>query len=61
MKVVALICDLSRGGAQGVFVNVVNYIYEKGIDIEIVVQSLMEPVYKERLNSMIPITSLELA
>lgn len=59
MKVVALICDLSRGGAQGVFVNVVNYIYEKGIDIEIVVQSLMEPVYKERLNSMIPITSLE--
>ena len=49
MKVVAFICDLSKGGAQGVFVNVVNYLYENRIDVEIVVQSLEDPVYKNKL------------
>lgn len=59
MKIAAFICDLSKGGAQGVFVNIVNYIYEQGIDVEIVVQSLDNPIYRDRLNKMIPITSLD--
>ena len=59
MKVVAFICDLSKGGAQGVFVNVVNYLYENRIDVEIVVQSLEDPVYKNKLNNTIQITSLD--
>ena len=58
MKVTAFICDLSEGGAQGVFVNVVNYIYSKGIDIDIVVQSIKKPIYKNKLNENIKITSL---
>lgn len=58
MKVVAFICDLSKGGAQGVFVNAVNYLYENGINVEIVVQSLEDPVYKYKLNNMIQITDL---
>lgn len=59
MKVVAFICNLSRGGAQGVFVNVINYLHEQGIDVSIVVQSIEDPVYQDRLDKEIPITSLD--
>ncbi len=59
MKVVAFICNLSKGGAQGVFVNVVNYIYKRGIEIDVVVQSMDNPIYMEKLDKKISITSLE--
>lgn len=58
MKVVAFICNLSKGGAQGVFVNVVNYIYKQGIEVEVVVQTIDDPVYKDQLDKDILITSL---
>lgn len=61
MKVVAFICNLSKGGAQGVFVNVVNYIYKQGIEIDVVVQSLDDPVYKDKLDKNISITSLDVS
>lgn len=58
---VAFICNLSKGGAQGVFVNVVNYIYKQGIEIDVVVQSLDDPVYKDKLDKNISITSLDVS
>lgn len=59
MKVVAFISNLSKGGAQGVFVNVVNYIYKQGIEVEIVVQFMEDSVYKDKLDKNILITSLD--
>lgn len=59
MKVVAFICNLSKGGAQGVFVNVVNYIHKQGISVDIVVQSMEDPVYRDMLDKKISITSLD--
>lgn len=58
MKVKAFIFNLSKGGAQGVFVNVVNYFYEQNMDVEIVVQNLNDAVYKDRLKNNIEITNL---
>lgn len=58
MKVVAFICNLSRGGAQGVFVNAVNYIHECGIPVEVVLQSMEDPIYLDKLNKDISVTSL---
>ena len=59
MKVVAFISNLSKGGAQGVFVNVVNYIYKQEIEVHVVVQSMEDPVYKDKLDKNISITSLD--
>lgn len=61
MKVLAFIFNLSKGGAQGVFVNVVNYFYEQGINIEVVVQNLEDAVYKDSLDRCIPIIDLKAA
>lgn len=59
-KIVAFIFDLSVGGAQGVLVNVANHLAKKDdIDIEIVVQNLNNPVYKDELNPDIRITNLQ--
>lgn len=58
MKVAAFIINLSVGGAQGVFVNVVNYLYEHDFDVEVVVQNLDNAVYKEKLNKNINIVNL---
>lgn len=58
MKITAFISDLSKGGAQGVFVSVVNYLYNKGYDLDIVVQNLIDPVYKDKINTKINITNL---
>ena len=58
MKVVAFIGNLSKGGAQGVFVNTINYLYEEGLDISVVVQNLHDAVYKDMLNPKISIASL---
>lgn len=59
MKVAAFIINLSKGGAQGVFVNVVNYLYDVGIDIDIVVQNLDDSVYKKKINPLIHIENLD--
>ncbi len=57
MRVSAFISELSRGGAQGVFINVVNYLYEYGIEIEVVVENLYNPVHKKDLHSKINVVN----
>lgn len=58
MKVTAFIADLSRGGAQGVFVTIVNYLYDHGHDVEVVTQNLNDAVHDKAINPNIKITSL---
>ncbi len=55
MKIVAFIFNLSKGGAQGVFVNVVNYLYEMNYDVTVAVQNLDDPVYQKDLYPEIPV------
>ena len=58
-KVTAFIFNLSKGGAQGVFVTVMNYIADNGYDVEVVVQNLKDDIHKSELRSSITIHSLE--
>lgn len=58
MKITGFIFNLSKGGAQGVFVTMINYFYDNGYDIDVVVQSLDDPVNKEKLRDGIDVTSL---
>lgn len=59
MKITAFIADLSKGGAQGVFVTVVNYLYNHGYEVEIVTQNLEDAIHQKNINADIKITSLE--
>lgn len=58
MKITGFIFDLSKGGAQGVFVTVMNYFCENGYNVDIVTQNLNEEVHVKDINSEIDITSL---
>lgn len=58
MKIALFILDLGPGGAQGVFVNLVNYLYKQHYDIEVVVQKTDGAVYLSEIDAGIPITSL---
>lgn len=59
MKIKAFIFNLSKGGAQGIFVNVVNHLFHSGKDIEVVSQHLRDAVYLEDLDSNINVVNLE--
>ena len=58
MKITGFIFDLSKGGAQGVFVTVMNYFCENGYNVGIVTQNLNDEVHVKDINSEIDITSL---
>lgn len=58
MKITAFIFNLSKGGAQGVFVTVVNYLKKAGFDVEVVVQNLDDAVHAKELHSDIKVVSL---
>ena len=57
-SITAFIFNLSKGGAQGVFVTVMNHYYDNGYNVHVVVQNLDESVYKEELREGIRISSL---
>lgn len=59
MKITGFIFNLSKGGAQGVFTTMINYFYDNGYDVEVVVQSLEDPIYSEKLRSGINVISLD--
>lgn len=59
MKITAFIADLSKGGAQGVFVTVVNYLCDHGHEVEVVTQTLHDAIHQKNINRNIRITSLE--
>ena len=62
IKIVAFIFDLSHGGAQGVLVNVCNYLNSlENVMVEVVVQNLDNPVYKKELDTNIQVTSFEVS
>lgn len=58
-KVTAFIFDLSKGGAQGVFVTVVNYFVDIGYTVEVVVQNLNDDIYRQDLRNNINVISLD--
>ena len=49
-RIGAFIFNLSKGGAQGVFVTVVNYLKQQGFEIEAITQNLDDSVYKDDLD-----------
>ena len=55
----AFIFDLGKGGAQGVFVTLVNYLNDNGYRVETVLQTSENAVHMEELAEGIHITSLE--
>ena len=60
IKIVAFIFDLSHGGAQGVLVNVCNYLNSlDNVIVEVVVQNLNNPIYKKELDPNIQVTSFD--
>lgn len=59
MKITGFINNLSKGGAQGVFVSLMNYFKEKDFDVDIVVQNMDDAIHLSELNDEIRITSLE--
>ena len=60
IKIVAFIFDLSHGGAQGVLVNVCNFLNSlDNVVVEVVVQNLKNAVYKNELSSDIQVTSFD--
>lgn len=60
MKIKAFIFNLSKGGAQGIFVNVVNHLFDSKKEIEVVTQNLNDAVYLDDLNPLIKVTNLNL-
>lgn len=59
MKITAFIFNLSRGGAQGVFVNIVNNLHKANQEIKIVLQDSKNALYMEELQPDIPICDLQ--
>lgn len=60
MKITAFISNLSKGGAQGVFITIVNYIHENmNCEVEVVVENLNDPVNQKFLNPNIKIVDLK--
>ena len=57
--ITAFIFDLSKGGAQGVFVTVMNHFVRKGYHVRIVLQNLKDAIHKDDLNDSIEIQSLD--
>lgn len=57
-KLHAFIFDLGKGGAQGVFVTLVNYLTQCGYDIEVVVQTLNNEVHLNKIDKRIKIYNL---
>ena len=57
-KITAFIFDLSKGGAQGVFVTVMNAFCKYGYSVDVVVQNFNDPVQQNKLDKKIPIYSL---
>lgn len=57
--ITAFIFDLSKGGAQGVFVTVMNYFAREGYKVRVVVQNLNDAVHKDELHDSIEMHSLE--
>ncbi len=60
-RVTAFISHLSKGGAQRVFVNVINYLHRSGMDVKVVVQTLDDAIYKEEIDKEIQIIDLNAA
>lgn len=58
-KVVGFIFDLGKGGAQGVFATIVNYLFEQGMLNEIVVGTLCENDNLIRINDGIIVHELK--
>jgi len=58
-RVVAFISHLSKGGAQRVFVNVINYLHRNGIDVKVVTQTLDDAVYQDEIDKGIEIVDLK--
>lgn len=57
-KITAFIFDLSQGGAQGVFVTVMNHFSKMGYPIEVVVQNLDSEIHVKNLEKQIKVVSL---
>lgn len=57
--ITAFIFDLSKGGAQGVFVTVMNHFAKEGYRVKVVVQNLNDAIHKGELHDSIEIHSLE--
>ena len=55
MKIIAFIDNLSKGGAQGVFVNMVNYLCEKNYDITVTVQNLDDAIHLNNIDKKVPV------
>lgn len=55
MKIAAFIDNLSKGGAQGVFVTVINYLCEKNYDITVIVQNLDDAVHLTNIDKRISV------
>ncbi len=58
MKITAFISNLSKGGAQGVFVTVVNYLKNNGHEVDVVVQNLDDAIHAKKIHPDIHIESL---
>lgn len=50
--------DLSKGGAQGVFVNVMNFFSDNGYKVEIILENENDAIFKNDLSEKINIISL---
>lgn len=57
-KITAFIFDLSQGGAQGVFVTVMNHYADLGYEVNIVVQNLINDVHSSKLRKSIDVYNL---
>lgn len=57
--ITAFIFDISKGGAQGVFVTVMNYFADNGYDVKVVVQNLQDDIHRDEFRKSISIHSLE--
>lgn len=60
-RVTAFITHLSKGGAQRVFVNVINYLHRSGMDVKVVAQTLDDAIYKDEIDKEIQIEDLKAA
>lgn len=58
-SITAFIFNLSKGGAQGVFVTVMNYFADKGYQVNVVVQNLCDDIHSRDLRENIDVHSLE--
>lgn len=57
-KITSFISSLGGGGAQGVFVTVMNYYVQLGYDVQVVVDDLSSDVYSSKLDKRIGIFEL---